>query len=204
MKYQQLIDFIEAGNYPAPSSQYTLGQPLALCAIRDGSRLAEPGAAMLCVEGNYLKAYCVFYDSDIFNTAREDNAETWLSGDVFELFFQIKDHEDYYEAHTTPEMIRLQLHIQDYRTFRGVPFTEKICDFKLEVKTQIRRNENRWLAEMKIPFAAIGLDESAINGSKFVFARYNYTHGQESPVVSSSMVFSTTAHFPPHWHVISS
>lgn len=203
MKYQQLIDFINAGNYPAPPSQYKLGQPLAFYGFRDGSQPAEPGAAMLCVEDNFLKAYGAFFDSDIYNNASEDNAETWLSGDVFEIFFQVKNREDYYEAHTTPEMVRLQLHIQDYRTFRGIPHEEKLEDFKIEVKTRVFHDQNRWLAEIKIPFNTIGLNESLLNGSKFVFARYNYTRGEGSPVISSSMIFPATAHYPPLWHVIS-
>ena len=151
-------ELIQALSQPpvAPPTEYILGTPLFFVNYLDGTAPAEPAAAMLTFADGHLKAYAAMCDSVIRNDATHDNGHTWETGDAFEFFFQPKYREDYYEAHVTPEQIRLQLHIQDYRTFRGVAHEQKICDIGLSVKTQIFHDRNLWLAEMDIPCAAMG------------------------------------------------
>ena len=197
-------ELIQALSQPpvAPPEKYTLGKPLFFVNYLDGTLPTEPAVACLQLIDGHLKAYAAMRDSVIRNDATHDNDHTWETGDAFEFFFQPRYREDYYEAHVTPEQIRLQLHLQDYRTFRGVPHEQKICDIGLSAKTQIFRDRNLWLAEMDIPCAAMGMAVEHVIGSKFVFSRYNYDFDGSKPAITSTQIFPKTAHFPPLWHVI--
>lgn len=195
-----MMSFLNSGSFPPPPEEYVPGDILAFRGFTSGARPEEPGAGSLSVENSYLVARAMFIDSDLYNDARFDNAETWLLGDTFELMFQIRRHEDYYEFHSTPEGFRLQLHIPDYRTFRGIPHREKICEAGLEVRNRIRRSENLWESELRIPFSGIGLTEDELNGSRFVLVRQNHTHGKPAPEITATRVFPQTAHTPYLWH----
>ena len=186
--------------FPEPPEEYSSGGVLAFRGFVDGSRPEEPGAGGLWVEDSHLVARAAFIDRDLYNDAREDNAETWLLGDVFELMFQIRGREDYYEFHSTPDGIRLQLHIPDCLTFRDIPHEEKICDAGLQVRNRIDRAGNLWESELRVPFAGIGLTEETLYGSRFVLVRQNHTHGRPAPEITATRVFPKTAHWPSLWH----
>ena len=201
MPFDKLIQALSQPPVPPPT-EYILGAPLSFVNYLDGTAPAEPATAMLTFANGHLKAYAAMRDSVIHNNATHDNDHTWETGDAFEFFFQPRYREDYYEAHVTPEKIRLQLHIQDYRTFRGVAHEQKICDIGLTAKTQIFRDSNLWLAEMDIPYATMGMAAEHLIGSRFVFSRYNYMFDGSKPAITSTQIFPKTAHFPPLWHVI--
>ena len=186
---------------PSPE-EYTLGTPLAMFGFVDGSRPVEPGAVQLSVDGDFLVARGVMIDHDLYNDTRRDNDTTWLFGDTFELMFQIRGHEDYYEFHSTPEGYRLQLHIPDYRTIRSIPHEEKICESGLQIRNWIDPEKHIWESELRIPFSGIGLHHDELPGSHFVIVRQNYTHGTPSPVITATRVFPKTAHTPYLWHKI--
>ncbi len=203
MPYEKLIQLLESDEVPAPPTTYSLGTPLAFFGYLDGHVPAERGAASLNIANGYLIANGAFRDSNIKNNATKDNQETWTTGDVFEFFFQPHGREDYYEAHGTPEGIKLQLHIQDYRTFRQIPFEQKICDVGTTVENQIFREQNLWLVQIKIPLVRLGLGMPGVPGSRFAFVRWNYPHDEANkPVTTATQIFPKTAHFPPKWHRI--
>lgn len=188
---------------PAPgSSSVKLGQCLPYAHYLTGETPRERGVAQLTVQDDRLVAYGAFVDHDIHNDARHDNDFTWQTGDVFELFFQVRGHEDYYEAHATPEGYRLQLHIQSWQTIREETWESKATDFGTSTTSIVRRQDNLWLASIDIPFARIQLTPELLPGSKFVFAHYSYTTGEEAPEITSTAAFPQTCHYTPLWHVL--
>lgn len=200
MSWKEVEDFLRSGQQVKAPIEARLGQCLSYWDYKEGTVPRERGVAQLVVENGNLVAYGAFEDHDIHNNATEDNQETWELGDVFELFFQVHGHTDYYEAHTTPEGIRLQLHIQSWQTMRQESWESKLTDIGLKVKNEIRREENLWLARLELPFAEMELTEDLLNGSRFVFAHYSYTRGKEKPEITSTQVFPSTCHFVPQWH----
>jgi len=198
--FEKLEPFLKTGSFPPPPVSCQSKEALSFYGFTDGTQPEEPGAALLYAADDCLVTCGVLSDRDLYNDARRDNDTTWLLGDTFELLFQIRGHEDYYEFHSTPEGYRLQLHIQDYRTFRSVPHEEKICDAGLMVRNEIERDRNLWKSELRIPFCGIGLTPDLLKGSRFAIVRQNYTHGRKNPEITSTQVFPRTAHTPYLWH----
>ncbi|MDD3155237.1 MAG: hypothetical protein PHS41_10245 [Victivallaceae bacterium] len=200
--FDDLIARLDAEDLRPAPTVYHLGEVLDLRGYRSGANPHERGAAKLTLDGNMLHTYGAFRDSDIYNRATSDNAHTWETGDAFEFFFQASGHEDYYEVHTTPEMIRLQLHIASHINFRLVPFEQKLVDIKLKVRTRIFREKNLWLGEHMIDLKELHCETPV--GARFCFARYNYSHTDEAhPEITSSFLCpGVTVHDPPAWHVI--
>lgn len=185
-----------------PPEEYELGTPLTLFGFVNGLRPEEPGAVQLSVDGDFLAARGVMIDHDLYNDTRRDNDTTWLFGDTFELMFQIRGHEDYYEFHSTPEGYRLQLHIPDYRTIRSIPHERKICESGLQVQNRIDPEKHLWECELRVPFSGIGLHRDELAGSRFVIVRQNYTHGKPAQVITATRIFPQTAHTPYLWHTV--
>ncbi|MBE6378942.1 MAG: hypothetical protein E7051_09040 [Lentisphaerae bacterium] len=130
------------------------------------------------------------------NKVKKDNQQTWLNGDVFEVFLQLPGHQDYYEFHTTPEGHKLQLHLPDAITFRDLPHKKKICEVGLQVRNVIEPKEMFWYCELRIPFAGLQVPN---NKCRFAFARYDYTDFEEKPEISTYPYFPETVHTPDFW-----
>ena len=199
--FELLENFLQAREFPAPPEYYTPGAPLALYHFTAGNIPEEPGAALVVFENNTIHLYGVMHDRENFNAATMDNQTIWDLGDAFEFMFRCAGQEDYHEFQTSPSGVRLQLHIQDYRTFRGVPFVEKLCDCGLEVSNFYDAEKQLWYSEMRIPFAGIGLTREKINGSSFTVVRQNHFRDKEREI-TASQVFPATAHYPLLWHKI--
>ena len=188
-----------------PDPEYIPGTVLPLISYRDPSKEPEEhGRAMLEIEDSALCFTFLLQDSDIFNTARKNNERTWLTGDAAECFFQVAGHRDYYEFHATPEEFSLQLHLDSAETRQKFTFEQQICEIGVQVSASKDEKAKIWTAELILPFRQIGLDKSLLNGSRFVCARYNYTHGKEDPECSASRFFPKGSfHSPADWHIIS-
>ncbi len=201
--FDKLFTALSGPAYQPPRASCRPGEILFYYGFTTGETPRDPGVASLCVEEDGLHAYGLLHSSSPSNRARTDNAETWLLGDVFELFFQIRGHEDYFEFHSTPEGFRLQLHIPDFRTFRGIPHREKVCECGLQVRNSMDPVHELWRSELMIPFEKIGLTPDLISGSRFTFARYQYPEkGGGAPEICSTNVFPKTAHMPSLWSEI--
>ncbi len=200
--YRKLLQFLREGREVPPPHEYEFGTPLSFFRLQEGEMPRENGCAMLCCEPDRLHAYALFSDRDIYNDAEHDNDHTWEKGDTFELFFQIRGREDYYELHTTPPGYTLQLHVRNYRTFRRTPFEQQLVEGLIAGESEIDRERNLWLAGIVLPFAAIGLTPELLSGSRFSFARFNRNRGTEIPEISLLRPFQVTSHCPPNWLVI--
>lgn len=197
----KLIEILNSGKVLPGGSICTLEQPLTFFRLSDGCSPDENGAALLSVERNMLHVYAAFRDSDIHNSARRNNEQTWLTGDVMECFLQIPGHEDYFEFHVTPENYTLQLHIQSAEWRAETDFEQKICETGLQTVVRNEPEHNLWCGGMIVPFAGIGLSEAGLNGLSFAVCRYNYNRPQTEPEISSTVRFSgETFHAPSQWH----
>ena len=199
--FDRLEQFLQKGEFPPPPEYYTPGTPLVLYHFTAGNIPEEPGAALLVFEEDAIHLYGVMCDRENFSMADHDNQELWLLGDAFELFFRCSGREDYLEFQTAPNGIRLELHIQDYRTFRNVPFKDRICSCGLEVNNRYDAEKQLWYSEMRIPFSGMGLTRENIKGSSFTVIRQNHFRDKEREI-TASCVFPETAHYPQLWHKI--
>lgn len=202
--WESLIEFLNSGNCdPAPDRLPSCTGGLVLRDYRTGAVPKERGVGAMEIAGGEVRAYAVFEDSDIFNTAAADNEKTWVTGDAMEFFFQTRGREDYLELHVTPEEKRLMLHISDYRTHREIPFEEKTFSGPVRVRTRILRERKLWCAEIAFPFELAGLTPERVSGSRFAICRYNYTRPEPEPEITSTRLLPDTGfHYPPGWHVI--
>lgn len=198
------IESLSKPMYYDPDPKYIPGTVLPLISYTDPAKEPEEhGRAMLEIEDSALRFSFLLQDSDIFNTARKNNERTWLTGDAAECFFQIAGHRDYYEFHATPEGFSLQLHLDSAETLHDFTFEQEICEIGVQVSASKDEKAKLWTAELILPFRSIGLDRSSLNDSRFVCARYNYTHGKEKPELSASRFFPKgTFHAPGEWHRI--
>ena len=199
--FERLEKFLAVGEFPPPPENYTLGTPLALYHFTNGNIPEEHGAAILTAEENALHLYGLLHDRELFSKADRDNQKTWLLGDAFEIMFRRAGDEDYHEFHSTPDGIRLQLHILDYRTRPQIPYEDKICSCGLTVRNRRNSERDLWYSELIIPFDGIGLTPETVKGSTFVVIRQNHYYEKEREI-SATRVFPETAHFPPLWHKI--
>ena len=132
-----------------------------------------------------------------WNKAKKDNDFTWRLGDTFEFFIQLKGHEDYYEFHSTPNGIRFQYHIPDYRIHGTLPHEVKCCDVGLQLFNEFHPEKKVWHSVMTIPFSGIHADSPEC---RFLFSRYNYSDfSEDSPELSSWPFIIGGFHAPHNW-----
>lgn len=150
----------------------------------------QPGSIWLGVQGDFLVVYGVFQDVQPSNRAVAWNEPTWMTGDVWEFFFQAEGRLGYYEFHVTPENCRLQLFFPSRASFherRGHRHWV-IAESKFESATRVNAGRTEWEAIMRIPLALV-LDTPREDGSrrfKYNFSRYDYQPGRVKPVTSAT------------------
>jgi hypothetical protein len=140
-----------------------------------------------------LYVYAEIEDLDIFNPEKRFNKPSFMSGDVFEIFLRPCDQESYVEIHVTPENQKLQLRIPsakaltEPRAMPGIP-QEWFNDKVVESRVRVNAVAQRWEVAVEIPFDLVCEVLLPREGDRwlFSFSRYDYTRGQEKPVLSSS------------------
>jgi hypothetical protein len=139
-----------------------------------------------------LLLFAEMVDVDIFNGATSLNECTWLLGDVFEVFLQAEDQAGYVEFHVTPENNRLQKAFPESGAEAIL-----IPNRAFHSKTWVDQKAQLWSVYMEIPSASVsGRQESLLDCQwRFSFSRYDYTRGQNEPIISS-----TSAHLQPSFH----
>lgn len=148
---------------------------------------------------NALWVLAEMTDVDIFNPATQFNQEAYTMGDVFEIFLRPSQQEKYYELHVTPDNVQLQLVFpnpdgEGLKQSKGLSshFTSGVLQTNISVQSDM----NRWRVLAKVP-AAISESNTIESGDVwlFSFSRYDYTHGNVKPVISSS-----SPHEIPNFH----
>lgn len=158
----------------------------------------EPEAALLPAEvraGWQPDALCVLAtlkDRDIFNTATQLNEETWLLGDVFEIFVKNEAEEEYFEFHITPDnqLLQLRLAHRDFLTelkTKNLPLSEAFINERvLETQVWVDQPGGQWTVFARVPFTLLKVTSPEGAKLKFSFCRYDYTRGDSEPCISST------------------
>ena len=200
---KKLIERLDSKRHIVAGNTCKPGELLSLRAFKGGGVPRERGVGTLVPEADALHIYAALEDSDIGNSATENNMKTWLTGDVLECFVQPNGSNDYYEFHVTPEGITLQLHLPPIERFRTIPFEQEICEAGLKAHAQKFPERSLWCGELIIPFRGIGVTPETVSGMRFAICRYNYNKKWSEPEISSTGVFPDgTFHCPSQWHLL--
>ena len=155
------------------------------------------GAALA---GDHLFFAAAMEKDKPFNAARSGRERTWLTGDVFEVFFQPPGRAEYHEIHATPEGVLLRLRFPDVHLFSRLPF-ESVHDDETPARahSRILSEAKRWLVAVSLPLSALGLSADRLPGARFALCRYDYAAPGAKPEISAIRVFPTTFHDPERW-----
>ncbi len=174
----------------------------------------EPGFKPTSVRTGWdehsLWVYAELDDVDIFNPTTKMNEITdpgkakpdpWFNpisstaGDVFEIFVRHAEKEPYYELHITPQNQALQLRWPDARAY------PKMCHEKTKIDphviqgekvftsyTKVDRERQKWFVLAAIPAQLVSESESISPNEvwRISFCRYDFTTGNDAPVLSST------------------
>jgi hypothetical protein len=132
-------------------------------------------------------------DTDIFSRSTALNQRMWELGDVFEIFVRPAQQSAYLEFHVTANNHRLQLRFADEPAYRSAQLSDVFTPFFLEGNViesavWLRPEENRWFVLARIPARTVCDCPRPLSGQEwfFSFCRYDYRHGCDTPVRSSS------------------
>jgi len=137
-----------------------------------------------------LWVYAELDDDDIFNPSGVFNEPFFLHGDALEIFLRPAGQSAYFEFHVGPAGQLFQLRIPSAEAFARQAGTEagswKIRKPVINVRTRVDRERGRWFV-----LAAIQREEIVEKGGSpgewmFSFSRYDHTHGENCPVLSST------------------
>ncbi|HEX4349031.1 MAG TPA: hypothetical protein VH251_01525 [Verrucomicrobiae bacterium] len=152
--------------------------------------------------GNSLRVFAELEDADIFTSATAHNQRMWELGDVLEIFLHPAGSSDYVELHVTPNNQRLQLSFPDAATMRRAQAENFFDDLILSdgvfhSHAWTQPEKGKWYVHAEIPAALVCGDNwlPAEGEWRFSFSRYDYTHGRQDPVISS-----TSPHARPDFH----
>jgi hypothetical protein len=158
----------------------------------------EPGFRPMRVKTGWtrdaLYVLAEIEDADIFNPEKQFNALSFMKGDVFEMFLRPCDQDAYFEFHVTPENQKLQLRFPSAAAFAvaraqpGLPPEWFISHRVIESRVRVNTATQRWEVAAEIPLDLICEASQPRCDTRwlFSFSRYDYTRGQENPVLSST------------------
>ncbi|MEO6909194.1 MAG: hypothetical protein ABI210_15015 [Abditibacteriaceae bacterium] len=137
-------------------------------------------------------------DVDIYNSATQLNQETFLLGDVFEIFLRPTSQQAYYELHVTPNNQQLQLRWPNAHTvLERKKLSTYFVSGMLQSYTHVQNDRHRWHVLAAVPAAIAESKTIKIEDTwSFSFCRYDYTHRIENPVLSSCSPYDA----PPNFH----
>ena len=163
----------------------------------------RPAIVKVCWRARSLSVFAEMEDDDIFNEAQKLNDRTFLLGDVFEVFLKSPQEEHYVEIHVTPNNQRLQLRIPR----QGDVHAAQVINDPAAVfsRAWIPQGGGRWFVYLEIPAHLVTGSSTAGRtfDLQFSFSRYDYTHGKETPVLSSSSPHPYASfHLVDNWGIL--
>jgi len=160
----------------------------------------EPGLVYTGWKNSEFFVFAELADADIFTVAKASGDLLWRLGDTFEIFLGRTDEEAYYEFHVAPNNLKLQLHFPDAQATARVGRTERFEDLMMKEDAfvswaWVRPEIKRWFVLARIPGKLLE-PKGELAGARcsFSFCRYDYTRGEEVPVISSTSSY-TKANF---------
>lgn len=140
-------------------------------------------------------------DRDIHTLAKKSGERLWRLGDTFEIFLCRPGEEMYYEFHVAPNNVKMQLRFPDSQAAEAVGRTERFEDLMMHGDdfvswTWVKPEIQRWFVLGRVSGKLLEpTGELAGARWSFSFCRYDYTRGEEEPVISS-----TSAYTKPSFH----
>lgn len=135
-------------------------------------------------------------DVDIFTFAKETGDRLWRLGDTFEIFLGRPDQEAYYEFHVAPNNLKLQLHFPDSQAAGWVGRTQRFEDLMIRrdafvSQTWVVPESKCWFVLGRVSGKLLE-PKGELAGARwsFSFCRYDYTRGEEVPVISSTSPYT--------------
>ncbi|MEI8233182.1 MAG: hypothetical protein WCH57_00685 [Verrucomicrobiota bacterium] len=144
-------------------------------------------------------------DVDVFNPVSVFNEPAFMQGDVVEVFLLPAGIDRYIEIHATPTGGVFQLRCTvgwRARCIPGAPldFRDRLVASPV-AKVLTRRTPGGWSAFLEIPFALAEAFPEPRAAWRAAVCRYDYTRGEEKPVLSSTAAFpKVDFHLPDCWN----
>ncbi|MDD5350439.1 MAG: hypothetical protein PHQ12_09535 [Chthoniobacteraceae bacterium] len=171
------------------------GVPLRQAWLEGAEPRFRPAVAKMARTAEAMLAMVELEDVDVFNPVSEFNAPAFLRGDVVEIFVLPAGTSRYVELHATPEAALLQLRWTvgwRRRSRPGAPLDLRESLITSPVARALtRRTSGGWSAFLAVPFALMEAAPQAFEeGWRASVCRYDYTRGEEKPVLSSTSAFA--------------
>jgi len=152
----------------------------------------EPGLVYTGWKNSDFFVFAELPDADIFTFAKDPGDRLWRLGDTFEIFLGRPDQEAYYEFHVAPNNLTLQLHFPNSQAAEWAGRTQRFEELMMNgdafvSQTWIKPETKRWFVLGRISGRLLETSgELAGARWSFSFCRYDYTRGEEVPVISST------------------
>lgn len=156
----------------------------------------DPGLVYTGWKDSDFFVFAELTDADIFTSAKKSGDHLWRLGDTFEIFLGRPDQEAYYEFHVAPNNLKLQLSFPNSQSAGWVGRTQRFEDLMMKgdvfvSHTWIEPKINRWSVLGRVSGKLLE-PKSELVGARwsFSFCRYDYTRGEEVPVISSTSAYT--------------
>ena len=172
----------------------------------------RPGTVAVAHHGNELIVYAELIDDDIFNPVKTNGVDAFTRGDVIEIFLQAENEDNYLEQHITPDNYILQLRWPSVTVVDKLRLDMDAGEYvdylnlyasHIPIRSQILLQPAlhlwRVLAVIPLELLLLRSKDASTCEWRFSFSRYDYTHGQKQPVLSS-----TSALKSPNFHELAS
>lgn len=162
-----------------------------------------PATVRFFREGDDLVIYGELEDVSIDNTSGPWNEFVYKFGDTLEYFIEFPDQSGYLELHVGSKGQRMQLRFPEDGIAglksRGIPLTDCLVQDEelFQVQVEVDQDNNQWRVLGRVPFRSLKITETdkPLPDIRISISRYDYTQGQEKPVISS-----TSPHEAPSFH----
>lgn len=182
-----------------------ISKPLWLVDLYDHKIQAEPAAAFLWKDDEFLHMLCVMVDEFPHSTAAPRNDATWEKGDVVEIFLMPNAEKDlYYEFHITPNQAIIEYAIPNAEKLRNGEYDWSMLDVNAGTKSEAAMfsgsNHSGWFGHIRVPLKLFA--HQLGERSKVAVARYNFpADPSAAPLLSASCNFPIPRyHLPECWH----
>jgi hypothetical protein len=172
----------------------------------------RPASVAVAHHGNELIVYAELIDDDIFNPVKTNGLDAFTRGDVIEIFLRAENEDNYIEHHITPDNYILQLRwpsvtvvnklVEESNAGKHVDYLSLYAShIPIRNQTLVQPELRLWRALAVIPLELLTSHPKEIIPREwsFSFSRYDYTHGQKQPILSS-----TSALKAPNFHELAS
>ena len=183
-------------SWPPPALQATVPLQFAQAWLQHPESALRPGWVWFFTTPDRFVVLAELHDNDIMTMGRRHNDPLWDLGDVFEIFLRHRLRAEYYEFHTAPNGVTLDMRyprlyasrtagVEQYMLAKPHFTSHVICE----------PEKGRWRVAAEIPVTNLVPPEFACTESEWQFSFCRYDCGPARPPVFSSTSPHTVADF---------